>query len=95
MTRSAPLQHPAVAEVAVIGLPDPERGERVCTVLTRRPAAPTPTLAEITAFLRAAALMPQKLPEQLEIITELPRTGLGKVSKQALRTKFSPPNAEA
>jgi cyclohexanecarboxylate-CoA ligase len=83
------IQHPAVAEVAVIGLPDAERGERACAVLTLRPGAGAPSLPEITAFLRAAGLMPQKLPEQVEIVSELPRTGLGKVAKLALRDKFS------
>ncbi|HLI38576.1 MAG TPA: AMP-binding protein [Streptosporangiaceae bacterium] len=83
------IQHPAVAEVAVIGLPDTERGERVCAVLTLRPGAVAPSLAEITAFLRGVGLMPQKLPEQVEIVSELPRTGLGKVAKLALREKFS------
>jgi cyclohexanecarboxylate-CoA ligase len=83
------IQHPAVAEVAVIGLPDAERGERACAVLTLRSDADAPSLAEVTAFLRAAGLMPQKLPEQVEIVSELPRTGLGKVAKLALRDKFS------
>jgi cyclohexanecarboxylate-CoA ligase len=83
------IQHPAVAEVAVVGLPDAERGERVCAVLTLRPGADAPSLAEVTAFLRTAGLMPQKLPEQVEIVSELPRTGLGKVAKLALRDKFS------
>ena len=83
------IQHPAVAEVAVVGLPDDERGERVCAVLVLRADAPAPSLAEVAAFLRAKGLMPQKLPEQVEIVSELPRTGLGKVAKLALRDKFS------
>jgi acyl-coenzyme A synthetase/AMP-(fatty) acid ligase len=83
------IQHPAVAEVAVLGLPDAERGERVCAVLTLRSGADAPSLAEVTAFLRAAGLMPQKLPEQVEIVSALPRTGLGKVAKIALRDKFA------
>jgi cyclohexanecarboxylate-CoA ligase len=83
------MQHPAVAEVAVLGLPDAERGERVCAVLTLRSGAVAPSLPEVTAFLRTAGLMPQKVPEQLEIVSELPRTGLGKVAKLALRDKFS------
>jgi non-ribosomal peptide synthetase component E (peptide arylation enzyme) len=78
-----------VAEVAVLGLPDAERGERVCAVLTLRAGAGAPSLAEVAAFLRAAGLMPQKVPEQLEIVSELPRTGLGKVAKLALRDKFA------
>jgi cyclohexanecarboxylate-CoA ligase len=58
-------------------------------VLTLRSGADAPSLAEVTAFLRAAGLMPQKLPEQVEIVSELPRTGLGKVAKIALRDKFA------
>ena len=83
------IQHPAVAEVAVVGLPDDERGERVCAVLVTRAGASAPSLGEVSSFLRAKGLMPQKLPEQVEIVSELPRTGLGKVAKLALRDKFS------
>ena len=83
------IEHPAVAEVAVLGLPDDERGERVCAVLVTRSDASAPSLDEVSSFLRAKGLMPQKLPEQVEIVSELPRTGLGKVAKLALRDKFS------
>lgn len=83
------IQHLAVAEVAVLGLPDDQRGERVCAVLVLRGDASAPSLEEVSSFLRAQGLMPQKLPEQVEIVAELPRTGLGKVAKLALRDKFS------
>ncbi|MFJ8816450.1 class I adenylate-forming enzyme family protein [Amycolatopsis thermoflava] len=82
------VEHPAVAEAAVIGLPDADRGERVCAIVTLRGEA-RPTLEEIVAYLRNAGLMSQKLPEQLEIVEELPRTGLGKTSKPALRRRFA------
>ncbi|MFF4952709.1 class I adenylate-forming enzyme family protein [Streptomyces chattanoogensis] len=85
--------HPAVADVAVIGLPDRERGERVCAVVT--PAGPSGarlTLPALTAHLRAAGLMTQKLPEQLELTDELPRGGpLNKVLKAALRERYAEP----
>jgi acyl-CoA synthetase (AMP-forming)/AMP-acid ligase II len=77
--------HPKLRDVAVVGLPDAERGERACAfVVPADPAAP-PTLAELAAFLRARGLAAQKLPEQLELLAELPRNASGKVLKRELR----------
>ncbi|MEU2439478.1 AMP-binding protein [Streptomyces rubradiris] len=82
--------HPAVTDAAVIGLPDPERGELVCAVLEHRPGTPRPTLAEIVSFLRAAGLSVHKLPERLEVLDGLPRNDtLRKVLKYRLRERFS------
>ena len=82
-------QHPKVAEAAVVGLPDPTCGERVCAVVAcREPAAPL-GFDEMTDFLRARGLMAQKLPEQLELVPELPRNPTGKVLKHELRRRFS------
>lgn len=77
--------HPSVDQAAVIGLPDAQRGERVCAVLVLRTGAPAPLLADIADRFREAGLMEQKIPEQLEIVSELPVRGLGKVDKSALR----------
>jgi cyclohexanecarboxylate-CoA ligase len=79
---------PAVAEVSVVGLPDRERGELVCAVVRLVPGASL-SLAEVSEHLRASGLMVQKLPERLELLEELPKTGLGKVSKQALQKQLS------
>ena len=77
--------HAKVRDVAVVGLPDPERGERACAfVVPADPGAP-PTLAELAAFLRTAGLAAQKIPEQLEVVAELPRNAAGKVLKRELR----------
>ncbi|MFH9423000.1 class I adenylate-forming enzyme family protein [Streptomyces sp. NPDC017529] len=83
--------HPAVGDVAVIGLPDRLRGERVCAVVTPAEGGlGPPTLAVLTAYLRGAGLMPQKLPEQVEIVGALPRGGpLNKVRKSVLRGWFA------
>jgi cyclohexanecarboxylate-CoA ligase len=83
-------QDPRVGGVAVIGLPDPVRGERVCAVVERRAGLEPPTLAEVAARLRAAGLMAQKIPEQLEIVDALPRNEtLRKVLKHELRDLFA------
>ncbi|MFI1797784.1 class I adenylate-forming enzyme family protein [Streptomyces sp. NPDC020379] len=83
-------EHPAVEDVAVIGLPDPARGERVCAVVRQAAGSTTLTLAGIVAHLRDAGLAVHKLPEQLELVDELPRdAALGKVLKQRLRERFS------
>ncbi|MEW2632778.1 AMP-binding protein [Streptomyces sp. NPDC048389] len=82
--------HASVGDVAVIGLPDPERGERVCAVVERARDAADPTLSDLTAYLRAQGLAVHKLPEQLEVVDELPRNdALRKVLKYKLRDRYA------
>ena len=85
--------HPKVGDVAVIGLPDRERGERVCAVIERVPDADPAddlTFDEMVATLSAAQLMKQKFPEQLVIVDALPRNEtLRKVLKFKLREQYA------
>jgi acyl-CoA synthetase (AMP-forming)/AMP-acid ligase II len=81
--------HPKVMEVAVVGLPDPERGERVCAVVQLADGVDGLDLADIVAFCRDAGLMTQKIPEQLEIRSDWPRAGTGKIVKKSLRDEYS------
>ncbi len=81
------LRHPAVVDVAVIGIPDDRLGERACAVITTAPDAGVGglSLADLTAFLDEAGMAKQFWPERLEILDEMPRTPSGKIQKFRLR----------
>ncbi|MEE3328321.1 MAG: AMP-binding protein [Myxococcota bacterium] len=80
--------HPRIHEAAVIGLPDPNTGERACAVIVLTEDSAALSLSETTEFLRTHQLMTQKLPEQLEIVEALPRNATGKVLKHELQEQF-------
>ncbi len=87
--------HAAVADVAVVGLPDERTGERACAVVALRPGEAL-DLEGVRSFLVGAGLRLQAVPEQLEVVDAVPRNPAGKILKQALRDRFaaqSPPPA--
>jgi acyl-CoA synthetase (AMP-forming)/AMP-acid ligase II len=81
--------HPKVADVAVIGLPDPTSGERCCAIVACKDADDPLDFGEMQAFLRGQDLMIQKIPEQLEILPEIPRNATGKILKHELRARYA------
>lgn len=80
--------HEKVSAVAVIGLPDADRGELVCAVVEPIPAGDPLTFAEMQAWCRSAGLMTQKIPERLELRSVLPRNATLKILKHQLRDEL-------
>jgi cyclohexanecarboxylate-CoA ligase len=80
--------HSKIADVAVVGVPDAASGERVCACVVLRAGAGTLTLADVREFMRGRGVMMQKIPEQLELVADLPRTATGKVRKDLLRARL-------
>jgi acyl-coenzyme A synthetase/AMP-(fatty) acid ligase len=83
------IMHPAVADVAVFGLPDPEMGEYVHAVV--QPAAGvngSPQLAEELRAYARAAIASYKVPRVVDFRPELPRLATGKLAKRLLRDDY-------
>jgi fatty-acyl-CoA synthase len=80
------FQHPAVAEVAAIGVPDEKWGESVKALVVLRPGE-TATEAELIAFAKGR-LAGYKCPKSVEFCSELARTATGKLQKFKLRQPY-------
>ena len=77
-------RHPAVAQVAVVAMPDERLGERACAVVVPK-AGQTITLAELVDFLKGQKVARQYIPERLHLRDAMPATPSGKIQKFRLR----------
>jgi long-chain acyl-CoA synthetase len=82
------LEHPGVAEVAVVGKPDPAKGEEVVAFVVKSPGQ-EPDEEELLAFA-SERLAKYKRPKEIRFVTELPKSPIGKVLKKDLRGALSP-----
>jgi fatty-acyl-CoA synthase len=81
------LTHPAIGEVAIVGVPDPVWGEVGIAVCVRRAGAGAVTEADMAGFL-APKVPRYKMPKRFFFWDELPKSGYGKVPKRLVRAEL-------
>ncbi|UFS60541.1 3-phosphoshikimate 1-carboxyvinyltransferase [Subtercola endophyticus] len=82
-------QHPLVADVAIVAMPDARLGERACAFVVPGRAANALTFGEMQAYLEKNGVSKYYWPERLEFIDGLPRNAVGKIQKNILRERAS------
>lgn len=84
------LQHPDVAECAVIGMPDPKWGERPLALVVRKPGCPVKEediIALVSDYAEKGIISRYGIPQEVRFVDSLPRTSVGKLDKKAMRTE--------
>jgi 2,3-dihydroxybenzoate-AMP ligase len=85
----AAVQHPKVAAIAIVPMPDPHYGERSCAFIIPTEKSETITVSELGEFLAGLGLAKFKWPERIEIVDEFPTTDSAKLSKPKLKTMIA------
>ena len=85
---NALMGHPAVAEAAVIAIPDEKWSERPLACMVLKPGHAAPEVSEFNALLLERHFAKWQLPERYEFIDAVPRTSTGKFWKMKLRERF-------
>jgi acyl-CoA synthetase (AMP-forming)/AMP-acid ligase II len=83
--------HPGIAEIAVVGLPDDRTGERACAVIVPKGEAgeSTPDVASLLALLQSKGVAKFKAPEQVVIWDALPKNDAGKILKHQIQAALT------
>ena len=81
------VEHPNIAEVAIVGLPDETSGERACAAIVAK-RVPGPDLSELRVFLSKMGVASFKIPEQVAMMGSLPKNDAGKVLKHEIRAQL-------
>lgn len=82
------LQHPAVGNAAVVGIPDKDWGETVAAIIQSEPGSTPPSAADLHDFVRER-LAPHKTPKAWYVTDDLPTNALGKLQKFRLRDRIT------
>ncbi len=91
----AAMEHPAVLEAGVVGVPDATLGHRVKAYVTLKAGyQPSPGLAEAIIETVKTVIAPYKAPKEIEFVTDLPKTATGKILRRELRAHGGPRGRE-
>ena len=86
------LRHPAVAEAAVIGLPDPKWMERPLGLLVAKPCqevSEEQIRAHLQGFVEKGIITSYSVPDRIVFVEALPKTSVGKLDKKVLRERYA------
>jgi non-ribosomal peptide synthetase component E (peptide arylation enzyme) len=83
------LDHPAIAQAALVAMPDARTGEKACVFIVAVDGSPAPTVEELRTFLDGRGVAKFKWPERVEAREELPRTSIQKIDKKRLRAEIA------
>jgi len=83
------FSHPRIANTAVVGVPDPRLGERICAFVEPTESGDRIGIDEVQSWMKEAGVAKTKWPERIEMVDDFPLTPSGKIQKFKLRERVS------